>query len=194
MAMKITSADFILSAYKVSQFPGDNLPEIAFAGRSNVGKSSLLNRLVGRDIAKISGTPGKTRSINFFLINEKFYLVDLPGYGFARVSKQMRRDWQKLIEGYISDRPNLRATIVIIDVRRETIPDSDIQMMDYLLSVEVPCIPVLTKVDKLSRSKLARMKKIHAKQLPEECEPVHFSAVTKDGLNDLRRRIAYCVE
>jgi len=188
--MKIISAEFIISAYKPAQFPKDKLPEIAFAGRSNVGKSSLLNRLAGRDIAKISGTPGKTRSINFFLVNDRFYFVDLPGYGYARVSKQMRRDWQNLIEGYIPRRENLRAAIVIIDVRREAIPESDIQMMDYLLSVDVPCIPVLTKIDKLNRSKLARMKKIHARQLPGDCEPIFFSAVTKDGLSDLRKRIA----
>jgi GTP-binding protein len=188
--MKITSTKFILSAHGRSQFPTDNLPEIVFAGRSNVGKSSLLNRLVGQDIAKTSGTPGKTQAINFFLVNEKFYFVDLPGYGYARVSKQMRRDWRKLIEGYLSDRPSLRASIVIIDVRREKIPDSDIQVMDYLLSVDVPCIPVLTKIDKLNRSKLAKMKKIHARQLPKDCEPVHFSAVTKDGLKELNKRIA----
>ena len=188
--MKITSTKFILSAYGRSQFPTDRLPEIVFAGRSNVGKSSLLNRLVGRDIAKTSGTPGKTQAINFFLINEKYYFVDLPGYGYARVSKKMRGDWQKLIEGYLSDRPSLRASIVIIDVRREKIPESDIQMMDYLLSVGVPCIPVLTKIDKLNRSKLAKMKKIHARQLPKDCEPVLFSAVTKDGLSELGKRIA----
>jgi GTP-binding protein len=188
--MKITSVEFVVSAHRGSQFPSDRLPEIMFAGRSNVGKSSLLNRLAGRDIAKTSSTPGKTRAINFFLINESYYYVDLPGYGYARVSKSMRRDWQALIEGYIANRESLRASVVIIDVRREKIPESDMQMMDYLLSVDVPCIPVLTKIDKLNRSKLARMKKIHARQLPDSCEPVFFSAVTKDGLNDLRKQIA----
>jgi len=188
--MKITSVEFIVSAHARSQFPTDHLPEIVFAGRSNVGKSSLLNRLVGRDIAKTSNTPGKTQAINFFLVDKKYYFVDVPGYGYARVSKSARRDWQALIEGYISNRENLRASVVIIDVRREKIPESDVQMMDYLLSVDVPCIPVLTKIDKLSRSKLAQMKRIHARQLPASCEPVFFSAVTKDGLIDLRKRIA----
>jgi len=188
--MKITSAEFVVSAHARSQFPKGHLPEIVFAGRSNVGKSSLLNRLVGRDIAKTSGTPGKTQAINFFLINKSYYFVDVPGYGYARVSKSARRDWQALMEGYISNRENLRASVVIIDVRREEIPESDMQMMDYLLSVEVPCIPVLTKIDKLNRSKLAQMKKIHARQLPGSFEPVFFSAVTKDGLTDLRKRIA----
>ncbi len=192
--MKITSVEFILSAYQPVQFPGDRLPEVAFAGRSNVGKSSLLNRLVGQRVAKISSTPGKTRALNFFFINKKFYLVDLPGYGYARVSKTMRRDWQKLMETYISNRPNLSVVVVIIDVRREEIPESDIQMMQYLLSVKVPCIPVLTKVDKLSRSQRAKMKKLHAAQLPEEYEPVLFSAVTKEGLDELSRRVSFWID
>jgi GTP-binding protein len=188
--MKITSVEFVISAHGQSQFPTDRLPEIVFAGRSNVGKSSLLNRLIGRNIAKTSSTPGKTRAINFFLINNRYYFVDLPGYGYARVAKSMRRDWQMLIEGYIANRESLRASVVIIDARREKIPESDMQMMDYLVSVGVPCIPVLTKIDKLNRSKLARMKRIYARQLPDSCEPVLFSAVTKDGLSDLRKRIA----
>ncbi len=188
--MKITSTEYIVSAHTISQFPKDNRFEIAFAGRSNVGKSSLLNCLAGKSVAKISGTPGKTRAINFFLADDKFYLVDLPGYGYARVSKKMRRDWQGLIEGYIGNRPNLRAAVVIIDARRETIPDTDVQMMDYLVSVGVPCIPVFTKVDKLSRSKVAQMKKTRARQLPKGAEPILFSAVTREGLADLRKRIA----
>ena len=191
--MKIISAEYVISAFNKKQFPTGPLPEVAFAGRSNVGTSSLLNCLVGKKIAKISGTPGKTRSINFFLINRKLYFVDLPGYGYARVSKRMRQDWQKLIESYIDQGSNLRAVIVIIDVRREEIPPSDLQMIEYLRSVEVPCIPVFTKIDKLNRSKLARMKKLHARQLPAECEPAFFSAVTRDGLAELGRRIDDCV-
>jgi GTP-binding protein len=105
----------------------------------------------------------------------------------------MRQDWQKLIESYIAQGPNLRAAIVIIDVRREEIPPSDLQMIEYLRSVEVSCIPVFTKIDKLNRSKLARVKKIQARQLPAECEPVFFSAVTRDGLLELGRRIDDCV-
>lgn len=188
--MKITSSEYIVSAFNRTQFPKDRLPEIAFAGRSNVGKSSLLNCLVGRDIAKISGTPGKTRAINFFLINRKFYFVDLPGYGYARVPKRMQESWRQLMEGYIGGRPNLRAAVVIIDVRREAIPEMDLQMIDYLSSVKVACVPVLTKVDKLSRSALARLKKAHARQLPSEAHPTLFSAVTREGLSELRNRIA----
>lgn len=188
--MKITSAEYVVSAFDRTQFPKDHLPEVAFAGRSNVGKSSLLNCLVGRDIAKISGTPGKTRAINFFLINRKFYFVDLPGYGYARVPKRMQQGWRQLLEGYIGGRPNLKAAVVIIDVRREAIPSMDLQMMDYLSSVKVPCVPVLTKVDKLSRSELARIRKTHARQLPPEAHPTLFSAVTREGLSELRKRIA----
>ncbi len=188
--MKITSTEYIISAHSVKQFPKDDLPEIAFSGRSNVGKSSLLNCLAGKVVAKISKTPGKTRAVNFFLVNNRFHLVDLPGYGYARVSKRMRRDWQVLIEGYLGNRPNLRAAVVIIDSRREVIPDSDIQMMEYLDSVDVPCVPVFTKIDKLNRSKIARMKKVHARRLPSGSEPILFSALTREGLGELNARIA----
>lgn len=188
--MKVSSVNYILSAFSRSQFPADGLPEIAFAGRSNVGKSSLLNCLVGKDIAKISKTPGKTRAINFFLINEKFHFVDLPGYGYARVSKKMRESWQGLIEGYLSKGSALRAVVVIIDIRRKEIPETDIQMMDYLSEVDVPCIPVMTKVDKLNRSERARMKKLHARQLPPQTSPTVLSSVTKEGVPELWKRLA----
>ena len=189
--MKIASADYIISAHNSSQFPQGHLPEIAFAGRSNVGKSSLLNCLVGRDIAKISGTPGKTRAINFFLINRKFYFVDLPGYGYARVSKEMQQSWRQLIEGYIGNRPNLRAIVLIIDARREEIPPTDFQMIDYIFSAGVPCVPVLTKIDKLSRSERARLKKTHFSQFPAGFEPILFSAVTREGLAELQKRVEH---
>jgi len=191
--MKLTSAEYIVSAVEPSQFPTDRLPELAFAGRSNVGKSSLLNCLVGRDIARASRTPGKTRAINFFLINREFYFVDLPGYGYARVSKQMRQSWQQLMEGYIGNRPNLRAVVVIIDARREIIPPQDLQMVDYLHSVRVPCIPALTKADKLSRSELAHRERSLKTQLASDAQPLFFSAVTGLGKTDLWRRIAICL-
>ena len=187
--MKIVSTEYVVSAFGKSQFPKDHLPEIAFAGRSNVGKSSLLNSLVGKQIAKTSGTPGKTRAINFFLINRKFYFVDLPGYGYARVPKRIQQSWQRLLEGYLGQRSNLRAAVVIIDIRREKVPPTDLQMMEYLISVDVPCLPVLTKVDKLNRSELARMKKAHGRQIPTEFEPILFSAVTREGLPELQRRL-----
>lgn len=190
--MKITSAEFVISAFEPSQLPRDNLPEIAFAGRSNVGKSSLLNCLAGRKMAKISGTPGKTRAINFFLINRKYYFVDLPGYGYARVAKDMRKNWQKLIEDYFTGRKNLRAAILIIDGRREPVPDTDIQMLEYLSALEIPCVPVLTKVDKLNRSERVRVEKSFSGRFPE-LDPIFFSAVTREGLSELRGRIEDCL-
>ena len=113
--MKITSAEFIISAYKPAQFPKDRLPEIAFAGRSNVGKSSLLNRLAGRDIAKISGTPGKTRSANFFLVDERYHFVDMPGYGYAKVPKAEAERWTKIYDQYIADTERNNALIQLIE-------------------------------------------------------------------------------
>lgn len=188
--MNIVSAEYVTSAFDRSQFPKDRLPEIAFAGRSNVGKSSLLNCLIGRQLAKTSRTPGKTRAINFFLINRQFYFVDLPGYGYARVPKSVQQSWERLMEGYFRRRPNLRATVVIIDIRREEIPASDLQMMEYLVSADIPCLPVFTKLDKLSRSELARAKRAHARQLPSGSLPALFSAVTREGVPELKRRIS----
>src|SRR5437762_6832719 len=116
--MKITSAEFIKSAFNPSHYPTDGLPEIAFLGRSNVGKSSLINSLLLRKgLARTSNTPGRTQSINFFLINERFYFVDLPGYGYAKVSKSMRSDWGKMAEEYLSQRENLALSIELIDSR-----------------------------------------------------------------------------
>jgi GTP-binding protein len=186
-SVKIHSAQFVVSAASRSQFPKDRLLEFAFAGRSNVGKSSLLNCLVGRKIAKISQTPGKTQTINFFLIDDRFYFVDLPGYGYAKVPKAIKQGWQKLLEGYIGDRPNLKAVIVIIDARREEIPQADLQMIEYVLSVGASCIPVFTKVDKLSRSEQARLKREVFTQLPPGLEPLPFSSITGEGKKELQK-------
>src|SRR5580765_6227967 len=126
--MKITSADFVKSAFGRQHWTTDGRPEIAFLGRSNVGKSSLLNSLLGvRGLARTSNTPGRTQSINFFLINEEFYFVDLPGYGYARVSKTTRQSWGQLIENYLADRPQLMLSILIVDARHEPSP-LDLQM------------------------------------------------------------------
>ncbi len=192
--MKIQSVQFILSAARKSQFPRDGLPEIAFAGRSNVGKSSLLNRLVGRRIAKTSGTPGKTRLINFFLINERFYFVDLPGYGYAKVSKTMQQSWQRLIESYIAGRKTLNAVVVIIDARRDVIPPADLQMIEYVSSVGVSVIPVFTKADKLNRSEQAGLKRSGFGQLPPGLEPILLSSVTGEGIQTLQRTLSQHLE
>jgi GTP-binding protein len=184
--VKIQSLQFIISAASPSQFPKGRLPEIAFSGRSNVGKSSLLNCLVGAKIAKISGTPGKTQTINFFLINDKLHFVDLPGYGYAKVSKAMQQSWRRLIEDYISRRENLKAVVVILDARREQIQASDLQMIEYVLSIGIPCIPVFTKVDKLNRSEQARLRKDVFSQLSADLKPIPFSAVTGEGKKALQ--------
>ena len=148
--MKITSADFVKSAFNNSHLPTDGLPEIAFLGRSNVGKSSLLNSLLGRkSLARTSNTPGRTQSINYYLINNAFYFVDLPGYGYAKVSKSMRADWGKMARDYLTERDELELSVQLIDIRHE--PTSlDKQLNDWLAENERQFIVVATKADKLS--------------------------------------------
>jgi len=141
--------------------PEGGLPEIAFAGRSNVGKSSLLNRLVGRrSLARVSRTPGRTREINFFRVNDQFILADLPGYGYARVSKTRKAEWRPLIEGYLTKTPQLAGVVQLLDMRHEP-SDDDIAMLDLLSELEMPTVVVLTKSDKLSKKAAAeRIRKI----------------------------------
>src|SRR5438552_578204 len=132
--------------------PEPSLPEIAFAGRSNVGKSSLLNRLLHRKkFARVSNTPGRTREINFFKVNDAFVLVDLPGYGYARVSKDKRAEWRPLIEGFLRDSPQLRGIVLLLDIRREPTDDGR-HMLEFLSEIGVPTIISLTKIDKLTKS------------------------------------------
>src|SRR5512142_661190 len=149
--MKILSAEFVTSAAGPKQFPIDKRPQVAFAGRSNVGKSSLINALLNRkSLVKTSATPGKTQLINFFVINDSFYFVDLPGYGYARVPQAVTDTWAPMIEGYLKKSPDLRAVVVLLDVRRE--PDErDIRLLDWLRQYHIPAIYALTKADKLSR-------------------------------------------
>src|SRR5215204_399350 len=129
--------------------PDSLLPEVAFAGRSNVGKSSLLNRLVQRKkIARVSNTPGRTREVNFFKVNDRFVLVDLPGYGYARIAKTRKAEWLPLIEGYLRQAPALRGVVQLLDVRHAA-SDDDLLMLDFLAEVGVPTIIALTKIDKL---------------------------------------------
>ncbi|HVZ40238.1 MAG TPA: ribosome biogenesis GTP-binding protein YihA/YsxC [Candidatus Kapabacteria bacterium] len=148
--LRINSADFVISAAGMAQFPRQPMPEVAFAGRSNVGKSSLLNLLVGRkSLAKTSGTPGKTQQINFFLINGQFHLVDLPGYGYAKVSKTEREAWARLIESYLRARDQLRLVVALSDIRHEP-PAIDIELFRWLDAIGRPFLIVLTKHDKIS--------------------------------------------
>ncbi len=154
--MKNIDVKFIGSFYKLHQLPKDSLPQIAFAGRSNVGKSSLLNKITGhRKAAKVSQTPGKTRALNFFLINEEFYFVDLPGYGYAKVSKVERESWGQLIEDYLVATENLAALMLLLDCRRDP-NQEDEELIKWLAEKELPCMAILTKTDKITRDKTNR--------------------------------------
>jgi GTP-binding protein len=154
--MIIRSAEFVLSAARASQYPPGELPEVAFAGRSNVGKSSLINTLLNRKkLALTSATPGKTRLINFFRINASFMLVDLPGYGYAKVSAAERRGWAPMIERYLAGRACLKAVVALFDIRRDPGPE-DVELVAWLARRGIPLIPVATKSDKLAKSAQAR--------------------------------------
>jgi GTP-binding protein len=162
--MKILSAEFVISAAAPKQFPIDSRPQIAFAGRSNVGKSSIINTLLHRrNLVKASVTPGKTQLINFFVINDGFYFVDLPGYGFARVPRAVTDAWAPMIEGYLKGSPGLRAVVVLLDARRE--PDErDMRLIDWLQQYNIPAIYALTKADKLNRREAERAQRdVHAR-------------------------------
>ena len=166
--------------------PPAELPEVAFAGRSNVGKSSLLNRLVRRKaFARVSQTPGRTREINFFGVNGVFALVDLPGYGYARISKERKAAWRPLIEGYISTSPMLRGVVQLLDVRHDPSGD-DLEMLDFLAEIGVPTVVALTKIDKLRPRAIGERVTALASSLGlDEEQMVPFSAITGQGRDDL---------
>ncbi len=151
-----TDVSFLISVFDLKQLPIPDMPEIAFAGRSNVGKSSLINQLIKRkNLVKTSGKPGKTQSLNFFLLDNSLYLVDLPGYGYAKVSKKMQASWQTLITGYLESRENLKCVIVIVDLRH-AMKIVDLQLVDWLRSRGVPFLLVYTKADKLSANQRSK--------------------------------------
>ena len=179
--MKIKSAGLLESAAGANQFPDLVMPEIAFAGRSNVGKSTLINSLLTRkNLVKTSATPGKTRLINFFLINEIFCLVDLPGYGFAKVPTEMRESWRKLIETYLSRRDNLRGVVLIIDIRHGPTAQ-DRQLKSWLDFQQRPMLVVASKSDKLSRGKCASQLQKIKKDLELTQLPLPHSSLNKEG-------------
>jgi GTP-binding protein len=187
--MIIRSARYIKSSTNISQCPEGNLPELAFIGRSNVGKSSLINMLTGfNKLAKTSGDPGKTRTINHFLINDNWYLVDLPGYGYAKVAIKQREDWTKASGEYIMKRENLLCLFVLVDPRHKP-QKSDIEFMEFLGMSQIPFTRVFTKSDKMSRDSLARsVREYDAIMLMNwESLPVTFitSTVTKAGRMDI---------
>lgn len=182
--MKITSAEFVKSAFNKSHWLDDGRPEIAFLGRSNVGKSSLINSLLLRKgLARTSNTPGRTQSINFFLINENFYFADLPGYGYARVSKTMRNDWGKMAEEYLAERSELSLCVQLIDARHE--PSAlDKQLNEWLLFNKRPHIAVATKADKLSKNELQKSLKT-AQKVFADTRIIVYSSQTGMGRDDL---------
>jgi GTP-binding protein len=174
--------------------PDSPLPEVAFAGRSNVGKSSLLNTLVRRkSFARVSRTPGRTREINFFRVNNEFVLVDLPGYGYARISKEKKSEWRPMIESYLRRTTQLRGIVLLLDIRREPSED-DRAMLDFLAEVEVPTIVALTKTDKLSKAVARDRPGEIARALALETEQiVPFSAQTGEGRVELLEAITTLV-
>jgi len=171
------------SFFALDQLPGDRLPQIAVAGRSNVGKSSLLNRIVGKKrLAKVSSTPGRTRSLNFFRINNRFHLVDLPGYGYAKVSKSIREQWGRLIEEYLISGEQLIGLVLLLDCRRDPTPE-DSELIDWLAERQLPVLIAMTKVDKLNRSRMMQKEKSLEAELGAPV--VGFSAVTGQGKKEL---------
>lgn len=183
----IRSVEFLGGMAGAGQWrPEAGLPEVAFAGRSNVGKSALINTLLRRKkVARVSNTPGRTREINFFEVNGEFVLADLPGYGYARVSKEQKAAWRPLIEGYLRGSPALRGVVQLLDARR--VPsDEDLQMLEFLARLGTPTILIATKIDKLPRAERAARVQELAQHAGVEVEQViPFSAVTGEGRDEL---------
>jgi GTP-binding protein len=196
--MKVTGTRFVKSAFEESQWPRDRRPEVAFMGRSNVGKSSMINSLLGvKGLARTSSTPGRTQALNFFLINERFYFVDLPGYGFARVPRDVRESWGQLVADYLAKRDSLVLSIHIVDSRHEP-TTLDLQLREWLLANGKPFLTVATKSDKLSHNEshknLARARRVlDAVGRGAGGELVAYSSTTGHGRERVWRAIAEAV-
>ncbi len=189
-------AQFVRSAAKPSDFPRDGLPQVVFAGRSNVGKSSVINRLLNRkNFARVGSAPGKTTHINYFLIDQKLYLVDLPGYGYAKVSKQERDRWGRLIEAWFADTQRMALGILIVDARHKPTAD-DCTMAQVFLSAEKPFLVVANKLDKLKKSEVeGNMVLIRETlALPDKIPLIRFSAEKGEGKGELLGQILDCLE
>lgn len=189
--MKIKTSRLEAIAATVEQYPEGDLPEIAFAGRSNVGKSSFINSAIQRkNLARTSSKPGKTRTVNFYNINEEFRMVDLPGYGYAAVSKSEKTKWAEIIETYLNSRENLREVILLVDIRHEP-SVQDVQMYEWILSYGFTGFVIATKADKISKGKIKAHEKVVADTLGIEDRDLIFpySATTKFGLDFLHQQI-----
>jgi len=185
--MKVISAEIVMSAVAPKQYPDDGRPEIALAGRSNVGKSSTVNVILNRKkLARVSQSPGKTRTINFYLINQEFYLVDLPGYGYAKVAKTEKATWGKMMETYLSSRPNLYEVVLLVDIRHEP-SDDDKMMYDWIRHYGYGTIVVATKSDKISKANYQKHFNIIRKKLgmsPED-KLIPISSLKRQGIDKL---------
>ncbi|MCM3162929.1 ribosome biogenesis GTP-binding protein YihA/YsxC [Metabacillus litoralis] len=191
--MKVTSSEIVISAVKPAQYPEGDLPEVALAGRSNVGKSSFINKLLGRKgLARISSKPGKTQTLNFYIINEMLHFVDVPGYGYAKVSKKEREAWGKMIETYITSREQLRAVILLIDLRHPPTSD-DVLMYNFLKHYDIPTIVVTTKADKIPKGKWQKHAKVIKDALEiDKTDPlVIFSSETGLGKDEAWKTILH---
>ena len=190
--MKINSVELIISAVRESQYPTDNKKEFLLIGRSNVGKSSFINTIINRkSFARTSATPGKTQTLNFYKVNDEFYVVDAPGYGFAKVRNNLKKKFGLIIENYLKARENLEMVFLLIDFRHKPTED-DILMYEYLKYYNIPVTIVCTKLDKVSKNNHEKNKKLVIKELKLENDEnlILFSSVTKNGKNDVYDEIA----
>lgn len=193
--MKVISAEFIKSATRPSEYPPADFPEIAFAGRSNVGKSSLINTLINRKrLVKTSSTPGRTQLLNFFIINDRLIFVDLPGYGYAKVPARVRNTWGAMIDTYILGRPTLKSVVLILDIRRDP-SEKDLALMAWLRHNRIPFLSVLTKADKLSVTKQKNRVRAIEQALPDMAGAmICFSAKTRQGMDKVWQAIAVAAD
>ena len=185
MSIIINNTDIATTAVKKGQYPDTGWPEVAFVGKSNVGKSSLINAMLGRKkLARTSGTPGKTRTINFFHVESKLYFADLPGYGYARISRTESEKWGEMVEGYLQGRPQLKRIFLLVDIRHEP-GENDKMLYNWVTHYNLPFTIIATKSDKLKRSQIAKHVAMIRRGLGASDAPIPFSSETKDGRDQL---------